>query len=553
MRMRDSEVVACIVAGDLGGLAEAYDRYAALLHTYCCTLLREPADAADVVQDTFLIASDRLADLRDPDRLRPWLFAVARNECMRRLRDRTSTSAFDEAADLTDETADVGGDAERAELRALLRAALRGLNAGDRDVIILQVSQGLDVAEVAKVLGVTRNAAHALLSRARSQLHAAVGVLLVSRAGRAQCPVLDDLLAGWDGELTVLLRKRLNRHIGNCPVCTARRQHEMRPARLLALQGGAALLGAAAATWHYRAAGAVTASLRRPVLRMATGRDRVSVLHRAAVATRHGAFGPRGFPVPLNPPRVRSGLPTAAHARMAVAVASVAAAAATGTLVVLPGGSGGIHFAASGPGGSDIFGGVDPGPGRVPATVIPSAISSAGTAGAPSPGTATPDPGSTALASTGPGGRTGGPGPSSAPPASGQPTAAPSSAPATAAPTTPTATPPATPTSPASSTPATTPPSLIAVTGTISVSPRALLLTPALDSSMTITATGGPVTWSISEPSSLIGTVRLSQTSGTLAAGQSVTVKISTILATIDSEITVSPGDEEVPVLLGAL
>ncbi len=113
MRMRDSEVVACILAGDPGGLAEAYDRYAALLYTYCCTLLREPGDAADVVQDTFLIASDRLAGLRDPDRLRPWLFAVARNECMRRLRDRTSTSAFHDAADLTDETVDVGGDAER--------------------------------------------------------------------------------------------------------------------------------------------------------------------------------------------------------------------------------------------------------------------------------------------------------------------------------------------------------------------------------------------------------------------------------------------------------
>src|ERR1700744_4503738 len=120
MRMRDSEVVACIVAGDPGGLAEAYDRYAALLYTYCCTLLREPADAADVVQDTFLIASDRVAGLRDPDRLRPWLFAVARNECMRRLRDRTSTSAFDETADLTHDTTARGGHATGAERRFLL-------------------------------------------------------------------------------------------------------------------------------------------------------------------------------------------------------------------------------------------------------------------------------------------------------------------------------------------------------------------------------------------------------------------------------------------------
>jgi hypothetical protein len=94
---------------------------------------------------------------------------------------------------------------------------------------------------------------------------------------------------------------------------------------------------------------------------------------------------------------------------------------------------------------------------------------------------------------------------------------------------------------------------LTAATGTISVSPSLLLLTPLLGSSMTITATGGPVTWSISEPSSLIGAVRLSQTSGTLAAGQSVTVEITTTLASIDSQISVSPGDEQVAVILGAL
>ncbi len=46
MRMRDSEMVAAIVAGDPDGLAAAYGRYAAALHAYCRTLLTEPADAA---------------------------------------------------------------------------------------------------------------------------------------------------------------------------------------------------------------------------------------------------------------------------------------------------------------------------------------------------------------------------------------------------------------------------------------------------------------------------------------------------------------------------
>ena len=85
--MRDSEVVAAIVAGDADGLAEAYDRYAAPLYTYCRSLLREQADAADAVQDTFVIAASKLAGLRDQSRLRPWLYAVARNECHRRLRE----------------------------------------------------------------------------------------------------------------------------------------------------------------------------------------------------------------------------------------------------------------------------------------------------------------------------------------------------------------------------------------------------------------------------------------------------------------------------------
>ena len=165
--MHDSEVVAAIVAGDPDGLAEAYDRYAAPLYTYCRSLLREPADAADAVQDTFVIAASKLAGLRDQNRLRPWLYAVARNECHRRLREKASaaTSALDQVPEMSDESADVAEGAERAELRALLRSAVRGLNAGEQDLIQLQLRQELDVAEIAAVLGVSRNHAHALLSR----------------------------------------------------------------------------------------------------------------------------------------------------------------------------------------------------------------------------------------------------------------------------------------------------------------------------------------------------------------------------------------------------
>jgi DNA-directed RNA polymerase specialized sigma24 family protein len=86
--MQDRELVAAIAAGDPGGLAEAYDRYAAPLYAYCRFTLPDsapPDDAAGAIRDTFIIATGRVQGLRDPDQLRAWLHAVARNECLRRL------------------------------------------------------------------------------------------------------------------------------------------------------------------------------------------------------------------------------------------------------------------------------------------------------------------------------------------------------------------------------------------------------------------------------------------------------------------------------------
>jgi DNA-directed RNA polymerase specialized sigma24 family protein len=82
--MQDRDVVAAVVAGDPDGIAQAYDRYTASLYAFCHSMLPGP-EAAEVVQETFIIAVSKLDGLRDPDRLDPWLHAVARNECLRRL------------------------------------------------------------------------------------------------------------------------------------------------------------------------------------------------------------------------------------------------------------------------------------------------------------------------------------------------------------------------------------------------------------------------------------------------------------------------------------
>src|SRR3984957_5994887 len=86
--MHDSDVVESVAGDRSEGPPGGYDTYADPLYKYCLASLGEPAEAADAVQDTFVIAAARLADLREPNRLRAWLYAVARNECQRIARPR---------------------------------------------------------------------------------------------------------------------------------------------------------------------------------------------------------------------------------------------------------------------------------------------------------------------------------------------------------------------------------------------------------------------------------------------------------------------------------
>jgi RNA polymerase sigma factor (sigma-70 family) len=296
--MHDSEVVASIAAGDPRGLAVAYDRYADPLYKYCRTLLRDPNDAADAVQDAFVIAASRLDGLREPARLRAWLYAVARNEAVRVLRSKEGAPPLGEAPGVTDDSVGLGHDAEQADLRALLADASDGLNPGEREAIELQLRQGLDPAEVATVLGVSYNHANTLLSRAREQLGTCLAVLLVGRAGRDECGELDSMLAGWDGRLTVPLRKRVHRHIEHCAICGARQAAELRPAMLLDLSPDTAL--ATGAELSLRLAPGLPEDLRAHTITIATGQGADAVAHRTAVLSRAGAFNQSGFPKPVH-------------------------------------------------------------------------------------------------------------------------------------------------------------------------------------------------------------------------------------------------------------
>lgn len=287
----DQELIAAALGGDRTALAGIYDRYADRVHDMCLHMLRDHDEAADVCAEVFLVAFARLGQLREPQRLRSWLFAIARHEVYRRSRRRSRTRLVEEVeqmdrlmseqAALAAEELEAGA-ADAAAVVAVLRDAAAGLDERDRIVMELQL-QGLDGEELAAALGTSVTTGYQHVHRMKERLERSVGAVLVARQGRADCDELDRVLRDWDGTFSVLWRKRVARHVDGCEVCERRRK-----AIPAALFGGTA---AALPMTPVSALSPAPASIRDRVLSEA-------VLSGDAVATTEGGRGWRhdGFP-----------------------------------------------------------------------------------------------------------------------------------------------------------------------------------------------------------------------------------------------------------------
>jgi RNA polymerase sigma factor (sigma-70 family) len=234
----DGELARASAAGDERAFAGIYHRYANRLHDFCVGMLADRDSAADCVQDVFCTAATQLPQLRDPDKLRPWLYSIARNEALRRIRARRRETPLDEVPDAA--SGDAGPDtlAARLELAELIADAADGLSDRDRAVLDLAFRHGLSGPELADVLGVTLINANTMVHRLRETIERSLGALLVSRRVRntGGCPELSAILQGWDGSLNVLMRKRISRHIESCDTCDEERRRLVSPTALL---GGA--------------------------------------------------------------------------------------------------------------------------------------------------------------------------------------------------------------------------------------------------------------------------------------------------------------------------
>ncbi len=300
----DSALVAAHLGGDRAALGAIYDRYADRLFDTAVAMLRDRDEAADAVQEVFLVAASKLGQLRDPDRLKAWLFAVLRHEVYRRSRHRRRSRPTDfslpgvaEMEAPSDPRAEAA-EVERVELAELVRAAAAGLDERDQLVMELSLRQDLSGADLAAAVGVTTSQAHVLVHRMRDRLSRSLGAVTVARMGREDCDELAGILEGWDGTFSVLIRKRVARHVERCEVCDETRSRF----------SAAALFGAAPVL-------AAPADLRDAVL---------TAVSRGQEPRHDPHFDGDGFPRP--PRRARVG--EIARSRLAVTAAMILAVVA---------------------------------------------------------------------------------------------------------------------------------------------------------------------------------------------------------------------------------
>ena len=238
--MDDALLVNRALAGDLDSFGQLYDRYFTRIYDFAWRILRDADEAADVTQDVFMKAMQGLGGLGKASSFKSWLFTIAHNTAVTRA-ERAGrmvplpTPAHEEAFGTfdvpdpcrLDDPEIAAGD---HELAALVWDAATALNPRDYALLDLHVRQGLESAEIAGVMGVSKGNAYTMVSRMKTAASDVIGSYIVARRGSQDCEGLQAVLAEHEfPPYTEPVRKAVDAHIKGCEVCSSARKRLVAP------------------------------------------------------------------------------------------------------------------------------------------------------------------------------------------------------------------------------------------------------------------------------------------------------------------------------------
>ena len=189
MALRDPDIrlMLRVRAGDQAAFAELVERYQHRLVGVMHHLVGHADEAEDLAQEVFLRVYRTRAKYTPKAKFATWLFTIANNLALNALRDRQRRPQVPldarESGPLGPRPAEQlvaerdrppAHQMQQAELAAVVRRALDGLNDRQRMAVVLNKFEDMNYAEIAEVMGLSTKAVKSLLSRARSRLREAL-------------------------------------------------------------------------------------------------------------------------------------------------------------------------------------------------------------------------------------------------------------------------------------------------------------------------------------------------------------------------------------------
>ena len=234
-QLPDSSLIELAKGGDQSAFAELYSRYFDPVYDFVARMTRNRDEAADIAQDTFLKAMNALGGLQKGASFKSWIFTIARNTALNRIekssRTRPLTFAGEDGEEVSfdvvdaDRFSDPEEAAEASAFAALVWEAAAGLDPKQLTLLDLHLRQGLDSAEIADVLGVTKNNGYVMLNRLKKAVEDSIGAFIMLKSGRQYCEDLDFVLSRADIQgMSPEARKVVERHVAECPNCEERKR-----------------------------------------------------------------------------------------------------------------------------------------------------------------------------------------------------------------------------------------------------------------------------------------------------------------------------------------
>jgi RNA polymerase sigma-70 factor (ECF subfamily) len=178
----DHDLIARVRNGEGAAFEKLMRRYNQRIFRTARAVLRDEAEAEDVVQETFVRAFRHLEQFEERSSVGTWLTRIAVNEALSRLRRSQRFNVLDsetnqeEGGSYSVESKQPGPEeqASSQELRSVLTAAIDSLSQELRTVFVLREIEGLSTLETSEALQLTSEAVRVRFHRARQALRRAV-------------------------------------------------------------------------------------------------------------------------------------------------------------------------------------------------------------------------------------------------------------------------------------------------------------------------------------------------------------------------------------------